>query len=185
MDFRDKGVQTQLSNIEAKTGLKMEALMKVVGEFGLLKHGEKRSKLQEMFGLSFVHADTVLLWCEERTAGAASENPADDIYVGGKAHLRPIHDAFIARLVAIGPFELVAKKGYVSLRLGKQFCTIGPSTNTRVEVGINSKTLQTGDRLRALPPGKLCPMQVSLTDASEVDDELVDWIAVARKEAAI
>lgn len=172
MDFRDKGVQTQLKNIEAKTGLTMEALMHAVGELGPLRHGEKRAKLQEMFGLSFVHADTVLLWCEDRTAGATAENPAAGIYVGGKAHLRPIHDAFIDRLVALGPFEMVAKKGYVSLRMGKRFCMIGPTTNTRVDVGINSKTLPTGDRLRALPPGKLFPMQVSLTGPEDVDDEL-------------
>lgn len=183
MDFRDKGVITQLGNIEAKTGLTLDRLKDAVADLGRLKHGEKRTRLPETYGLSFVHADTLLLWCEAQSAGAAQGDPLAAIYAGGKAHLRPIHDALIARVADLGPFELLPKKGYVSLRLAKQFCMIGPTTNSRVDVGINAITLSASGRLTALPAGRLCPLQVSLSDPDQVDDELMAWIGAARTDA--
>lgn len=183
MDFRDKGAQTQLANIEAACGRPLAELKTHVVGYGALKHAERRSRLQADFGLSFVHADTLLLWVEAETTGAPSGDPLDDIYRGAKAALRPIHDAFVARLADWGPYELVPKKGYVSLRLRKQFCMIGPTTNTRVAIGINARGLTPGERLRALPPGKLCPLEVSVTRPDEVDDTLMAWVRVAWDQA--
>ena len=56
---------------------------------------------------------------------------------------------------------------------------IGPATKTRVEVGINSKTLETTDRLLSMPPGGMCQFKVNVTDASQVDAELIAWVKQA------
>lgn len=183
MDFRDKGVQTQLKNIEGQTGKSLAILKEQVIGFGTLKHGEMRSRLQDGYGLSFVHADTLLLWVESQVAGTPAGDPVDLIYTGAKAALRPIHDAFIATLADWGPYELAPKKGYVSIRLRKQLCMIGPATNSRVALGINAKGLEPAGRLRALPAGKMCPLEVSLTAPSEVDAELMGWIHSAWDQA--
>jgi len=183
MDFRDKGVQTQLKNIEATAGLPLSALKDEVLRHRPLKHAEQRNRLQETFGLSFVHADTLLLWVEAETTGTPVGDPLDTIYTGAKAVLRPIHEAFVAQLSDWGPYELAPKKGYVSLRLRKQFCMIGPASNSRVAVGINARGLAAGERLRSLPPGKLCPLEVSLTRADEVDGELMGWVRAAWDQA--
>ena len=179
MDFRYKGVQTQLKNIEAHAGQTLAQLRSAVADLGALKHGEKRRALQDRFGLSFVHADTLLLWVDSETTQIDDTDPLDAIYVGPKAALRPIHDAFIARVAELGPFEMVPKKGYVSLRQSKQFCMIGPATNTRVDIGINAKGIEPTERLRQLPAGKLCPLEVRLTRSDEVDNELIGWISTA------
>jgi hypothetical protein len=82
-------------------------------------------------------------------------------------------------IIDFGEFEIVPKKGYVSLRRKKQFAMIGPKTNTRFEVGINAKDLNKNARLLEQPKGGMCNYIVSLTDAKEVDAELIAWLKSA------
>jgi hypothetical protein len=117
------------------------------------------------------------------TAGKSAADVLDEIYTGPKAHLRPVHDRLMAAIEGFGAFEIAPKKGYVSLRRKKQFATIGPATNTRVEVGLNMKNVPGTDRLQALPPGGMCQYKVKVTDASEVNAELVGWVRRAYDQA--
>ncbi len=114
-----------------------------------------------------------------QATGASLDDVVDEIYAGVKADLRPIHDRLMAALNQFGEFEVVPKKGYVSLRRKRQFAMIGPATKTRVEVGINSKTMEATDRLIAMPPGGMCQFKVNVTEASQVDAELIAWIKQA------
>jgi hypothetical protein len=86
-------------------------------------------------------------------------------------------------IAKFGEFEVVPKKGYVSLRRKKQFAMIGPKTNTRFEVGINAKDFEKNPRLLAQPRGSMCNYIVNLTDAEEVDSELIAWIKSAYESA--
>ena len=79
----------------------------------------------------------------------------------------------------MGPSEVAPKKGYVSLRRKKQFAMIGPATNTRVEVGLNMKGVPPTERLVEQPAGGMCNYKVKLTEAGQVDDELIAWIRQA------
>jgi predicted transport protein len=82
-----------------------------------------------------------------------------------------------------GEFEEAPKKAYISYRRRKQFATIGPATNSRVEVGLNVKGLTGPARLEALPAGQMCNYKVRVTDPAQVDDELLGWIAAAYEAA--
>lgn len=93
--------------------------------------------------------------------------------------MRPIHDRLMAAIHKFGPFEIAPKKGYVSLRRKKQFATIGPATNTRVEVGLNMKGVDATDRLLAQPAGGMCQYKVKVTDPAEVDAPLIAWVRQA------
>ena len=75
-----------------------------------------------------------------------------------------------------GPVEVAPKKGYVSLRRKKQFAMIGPGTKSRVDIGLNLKGVEPTGRLRAMPPGGMCSFKVEVTDASDVDGELLAWV---------
>jgi hypothetical protein len=77
----------------------------------------------------------------------------------------------------------VPKKGYVSLRRKKQFAMIGPKTNTRFELGINAKDFKKNESLLEQPKGSMCNYIVNLTDAKEVNTELIEWLKSAYEGA--
>lgn len=189
MNAVDKAVETQLKNIQTKTGKTLEDLFGVIRHSGLTKHGDIRELLQRDLGLGFGDANTLVH--AFRASESASPAPAqvvgggaiDEIYAGPKAALRPVHDAVMAVISAFGPFEIAPKKGYVSLRRKKQFAMIGPGTKSRVEVGLNMKGQQPTARLTELPAGGMCQYRVYVTNANEVDAELVAWIRTAYDSA--
>jgi hypothetical protein len=114
---------------------------------------------------------------------ASAADVLESIYTGPKAALRPIHDKLMAALNDFGDFEIAPKKNYVSLRRKKQFAMIGPASQTRVEVGLNTKALDATDRLVAMPAGGMCNFTVRITGPAEVDDELIAWIRTAYEGA--
>ena len=186
MSSVDKAVETQLNNIQTKTGKSLVELAQFIKKSGLSKHSEIRALLQSEFGLGYGDANTLvhaaLMTDGERAAqaqGLSHDQVLDEIYAGPKAGLRPVHDRLIEMIQSFGEYETAPKKGYVSLRRKRQFAMIGPTTKTQVEVGINSKTLQAGERLVGLPPGGMCNFRVRLADVSEVDAELAAWLREA------
>ena len=186
MSIVDKAIETQLKNIQAKTGKTLEQLGEILRKSGLTKHGELRDFAKREIGLGHGDANTLVhtvLKSDGASAAVATGASTDDvlaeIYSGPKAALRPIHDAFMAEIGKFGEFEIAPKKGYVSLRRKKQFAMIGPGTKTRVDIGINLKGVKGTDRLVELPPGGMCQYKVAVTDAREVDQDLIGWVKQA------
>ncbi len=188
MSSLDKAMQTQLDNIQKKTGKSLDQLAVIVKKSGLTKHGEIREYVKRELGLghgdanALVHA--VLQSDGQRAAeGKSGDQMLDEIYSGAKAHMRPIHEKLMQEINKLGEFEIAPKKGYVSLRRKKQFVMIGPKTNSRFEVGINAKDLEKSARLLEQPKGSMCNYIVNVTDAKEVDSELISWIKSAYEGA--
>jgi hypothetical protein len=188
MSSLDKAFQTQLDNIQKKTGKSLDQLADIIRKSGLSKHGEIRDYLKRELGLghgdanALVHA--VLQSDGQRAAEGRSEAQVlDEIYSGAKAHMRPIHEKLMKEINKFGGFEIAPKKGYVSLRRKKQFVMIGPKTNARFEVGINAQELRKNARLLEQPKGSMCNYIVNVTDPQEVDAELVGWIKSAFEQA--
>jgi hypothetical protein len=182
----EKAFQTQLRNIQSRTGKTLEELYAFIRESGLTRHGEIRDMLKRNLGMGHGDANTLTQFYMRSIAGppapgavAVGENAVDEIYAGPKAALRPIHDRLMAAIARFGPFEAAPKKGYISLRRRKQFAMIGPATKSRVEVGLNMKGVTATPRLTELPPGGMCQYRVYVTDANEVDEELIGWIRQA------
>lgn len=146
MSVLDQAVQTQINHIQEKTGKSFAELAVLVKNSGLSKHSELREMLMRELGLGYGDANSLMhavLESDGVRAAAASglsgDAVLDELYSGPKAGLRPIHDALMVQIRPFGEFEILPKKGYVSLRRKKQFAMIGPATHTRVEVGINIK----------------------------------------------
>lgn len=181
MPDMDKALQTQLNNIEKKTGKKLDRLVALVKDSGLAKHGEIRTMLMTELGLG--HGDANTLAHHALKSDGPSGNVLDEIYTGPKAGMRPIHEALMTQIAKFGEFEIAPKKGYVSLRRKKQFAMLGPATNARFEVGLNMKDVAGTGRLEQLPPKGMCSHKVKVSDAKEVDAELVGWIRQAYESA--
>jgi uncharacterized protein DUF5655/uncharacterized protein DUF4287 len=190
MSAVDKAFQTQLKNIQTKTGKTLDELRAVLQQSGLTKHGEIRAMFQRDLGIGYGDANMlaqVLRDTDGERPTAAQEATPDDVvnalYAGGKAGLRPIHNRLMAEIEQLGTFEIAPKKGYLSLRRKKQFAMIGPATSTRVEVGLNMKGVEATARLAEMPSGSMCNYKVKVTDVAEVDAELIAWIKRAYENA--
>lgn len=184
MSDLNKALETQLLNIQKRTGKTLAQLNDIISKSGMAKHGQIRSMLKEELGMGHGDANTVTsLYLNPPEGKNKDEDVLDNLYVGKKADLRKIHELLMQGIKKFGDFEVAPKKAYVSLRRKKQFAMIGPATNTRVEVGINHKELQGTERLLEQKAGSMCQFKVKLTDASQVDDELFNWLKEAFRVA--
>lgn len=175
---------TQLRNIETRTGKSFAQLCDVIAKSGLTKVGEQRKMLMEELQLGYGDANMLCIRAKEAQAPAsASSDPLDAIYSGAKAPLRGLHETMIAAIDKFGPYEKAPKKAYVSLRRKKQFAMLGPATKESIELGLNSKTLKPSPRLKALPAGGMCQFTIRITNAKEINAELLAWVREAYDSA--
>ena len=183
MSTLDQARETQLRNIETKTGKTLAQLRTELQGSGLGKHGDLRSFAMNTFGLGHGDANTLVHLAlasdgqgAAQAAGLSVEDVVAGIYSEKKAPLRPIHDRLMASVATFGDFEVVPKKGYVSLRRKKQFAMIGPGGASRVDVGLNMKGVPPTERLLAEKPGGMCQYKVKVAGAQEVDAEVIGWL---------
>ena len=190
MNSVDKAIEAQLENIQTRTGKTLDEIFALIRKSDLTKHGEILELLKRDLGVGHGDANRLALAFQQsdgERAAQATKATTDDVvnvlYAGAKAGLLPIHETLMAAIAKLGPFEIAPKKGYISLRRKKQFAMIGPATKTRVEVGLNMKGVEPTARLVALPTGGMCQYKVDVTDAKEVDEDLVTWIRQAYDSA--
>ena len=176
MSIVDQAVATQLKNIEKKTGKSFAELKSMILASRLDKVGLIRDMLKKDLGLGHGDANALAILSLKP---ASEADPVDEIYGGPKAGLRQIHDKIMAEIHKLGEFEIAPKKTYLSLRRKKQFAMVGPTTNSRIEVGLNMKDVPATERLLAEKPGGMCQYKVKITDAKEVDKELLAWVHIA------
>ena len=190
MSSVERAKATQIANIQKKTGESLEELTELIQSSGLSKHGEIRSMLMEKLGLGYGDANMLVQYLLKtdvqlvvQEKGLTTDDVLDEIYSGPKANLRPIHDKLMSAINQFGDFEIAPKKGYVSLRRKRQFAMLGPATNTRFELGINIKDLDTDERLVEQPAGSMCNYKVRLTEPDQIDETVVNWLRMAYEKA--
>lgn len=114
----------------------------------------------------------------------------DDLIAGQYADrpgLRPVLDAVLALLPAIGDVTVEPRRTCVSLASSRRvFASIQPTTRSRLDLGL---------RLDAKPGGRLLVaknigsgtinLRIPLTSADEVDNEVVEWLAEAYRQSTV
>ena len=120
---------------------------------------------------------------------AGSSGSTDDLvasqYSGAKAELKPVYDALVKAVGALGKdVEIAPKKTYVSLRRSKQFALIQPSTKTRVDLGLNLKSAKATGKLEASGSfNSMVSHRVRLESPKDVTKDVKAWLKKAYSEA--
>ena len=184
----EAGLQSQIRNIEARHGRTMDEWAALLGGRGLSRHGEMVAVLKGEFGVSHGNANRIALEVLARASGkagpTAASDPADELYSGRKAGLRPVHDRLMKTVGGLGPdVEVAPKKAYLSLRRRKQFAMIQPAA-AHVDIGLILAGEPATERLQ--PAGSFNAMfthRVRVSSPAAVDDELEGWLRRAYEAA--
>jgi hypothetical protein len=176
-----------IGNLQEKTGKSLPQWVKMAKGSKLAKHGELVKHLKAEHGLTHGYANLVAQKAlkADTAAPSGAADLVDQQYSGPKSGLRPIYDALTKAVAKFGKdVEISPKKAYASLRRSKQFALIQPSTKTRVDVGINLKGRKPTKRLEASGSfNAMVSHRVRVSEAREVDKELIGWLKEAYKAA--
>jgi hypothetical protein len=175
------GLATQIRNIEVEYGKTMEQWSRLIHKSGLTKHAEIVSMLKSLHGLAHGAAHRVSLVA--RALDGGGDVPRGDaiaeLYAGKRAVLLPIHNALMSALAKVGRFDVVPKKGYVSLVRRKQFAMIKPAAKY-VDVGLVLKGFAVAGRLESAATfNRLFTHRLRVGSAEEVDAAARGWLKAA------
>lgn len=174
----DKALQKMIDNMPEKTGKSLEEWFEVLKANSFSKHSEAVKFLKTEHQVTHGFANTIVALSKKENAGE------DDLVAAqyqGKESLLPIYKALISFVETLGEdVTITPKKGSVSIIRKRQFILIKPATKSRIDLGFKLKDVPTTERLENSGPfGTMCTHRVRLSDVSEVDSELKDWIQQA------
>ena len=181
----DKATQTMIDNLHKNTGKTLEEWIGIVKMYNFAKHGEIVKFLKEQHNLTHGFANLVAHKANESDAGSAQDQ--DDLIVKqykGKEHFQPIYEKLMNEIKSFGDdIEIAPKNTYVSLRRKKQFAILNPATKTRFEIGINLKGQEATGKLEAEKANSMCSHKINISEISEIDNEIIDWLKKAYENA--
>jgi len=190
MSILDQARETQLKNIETKTGKSLDELTRIIEKSGLTKHNQIRDYIMQEFNLGYGDASMLVHFALKtdgqsaaEASGASIEEVTAQIYTGKTETQRQVHDRVMLEVKKLGTFEIAPKKAYLSLRRKRQFAMLGPASKGRVEVGLNMKGLPGTNRLIEQKPGGMCQYKVFVENPDQVDTELQGWLRQAYDSA--
>jgi hypothetical protein len=179
----EEGLASMIANLKEKTGKPLEEWLKIAKSSKLGKHGEIVKHLKTQHGLTHGYANLVAHRFLGSDAGSAErgDDLVDAQYAGAKAGLKPVYAAIMKCVNLFGKdVEASPKKAYVSLRRGKQFAIVQPSTTTRLDLGINLKGVKPTGRLEASGSfNAMVSHRVRLEKAADVDADVKAWLRQA------
>ncbi len=181
----DKTVQTMIENLKEKTGYTLDEWKGIITKENLAKHGEIVKFLKEKHSVTHGYASEIAL--KVLGSDADSSTNTDEFIISqykGKEHLKPFYDKIVSEIEQFdGDFKIDPKKTYVSLKRKKQFIILNPASKTRFEIGFNLKGVDPKGKLEAEKPNGICSHKINLSDLSEIDQEVMDWIKMAYTNA--
>jgi hypothetical protein len=183
--------QRWLGELKDKTGRNLEQWLEFIEKEGPAEEKDRREWLKREHGLGTNSA----WWLAERAAGkgAVDGDPdayvrsaprvVDELYSGGKAGLRQLHDAIVALAATLGDDVKVCPcKTIVPLYRTHVIAQIKPTTRTRIDLGFALGPMKPTGRL--IDTGGAAKKDrithcIPITRAEEIDDEVRRWLQAA------
>ncbi len=182
----EKAVSTMIENLKEKTGRSLNEWKNLISTQNFSKHGEIVKFLKETHNVTHGYASEIAL----KVLGSDADSTTDtngliESQYKGKENLKSFYNKLIAEIEKFdGDFEIAPKKSYVSLKRKKQFIILNPASKTRFEIGFNLKGVEPKGKLEPEKPNGICSHKINLSDINEIDQEVIDWIKMAFKNAA-
>lgn len=174
----DKALQTMINNMPEKTGKSLDEWKTILKNKSFSKHSEAVNFLKKEHSVTHGFANTIVTLSKEEN------NSPDDLVTNqykGKENLFPIYEKLLSVVKDFGDDVTVTpKKTSVSIIRKRQFALIKPATKTRIDLGLKIKDKPTTDRLENSGPfGSMCTHRVRVTESSEIDTQLKEWLKEA------
>ncbi len=182
-----KAFQSYLDNIKAKTGLTAADFRRLAKEKGLTKAGEVVAWLKEDYGLGYGHAGAI--WQVIGHADDVKASEADKVaklFAGQKSQWRKSYDTFEAKVRKFGPdVEIAPNMTYINLYRGTKKFGLVQVAVERLDIGIKLKGVTPTDRFEAAGSwNAMVTHRVRVSDAKQIDPEVVAWLKRAYEAAA-
>jgi hypothetical protein len=184
MSTVDDAMAKMRVNLQERTGKSFAAWISVARSLGTAKHSDIVAYLKTAGPMGHGYANMIAL--ESRKSDVvAEEDPIDTLFAGNKITLKPIYDAISKTINTFGrDIEFAPKKGYVSVRRGKQFAILQPSTATRFDIGINLKGVAPAGKLEASGTWNgMVSHRVKIASPEEFNKEIMLWLKQAYDQA--
>lgn len=186
-------VRAILDKLPDTTGRSIEDWAKAVRKSGLKESAEIRGWLKREHALGATTASMVADYAcglrEEITNPEAYLRAAggyvDAMYEGGKAGLRPLHDALLELARSMGTdVKICPCQTIVPLYRNHVFAQIKPSTRTRVDLGLALKGVKRKLTPRLIDTGGLAKgdritHRIPIQSIAEIDNEVTSWLHTA------
>ncbi|WP_293912049.1 DUF5655 domain-containing protein [Deinococcus sp.] len=175
-------IQGYLASIHAQIGKTVDDFRALAAEQQLTKHADLMAWLKNDFELGHGHASAVIHLLNRPAAGTQSvDDQLAPLFTGKKAHWRAVYDDLAAHLLSFGPdVETRIGKSAVGFFRPGRFVDLHPSTAGRFDIGLKLPGVEAGGRLEAAGSwNRVVTHRVQLSDAADVDAELLGWLRQA------
>jgi Domain of unknown function (DUF5655)/Domain of unknown function (DUF4287) len=184
-------VQSWVVSLPEKTGRSLDEWIRLVKKEGPAAEQDRRDWLKANYSLG----TNTAWWIAERAAGRSLEDEDPNAYLkaaegyvgamfaGKKAGLRPVYDALLKLVMALGhDVKVCPCKTMVPFYRRHVFAQIKPSTVSRIDLGLALADTPVPERL--IDTGGLAKKdrithRIVLSFPSEVDSEVKHWLRFA------
>lgn len=178
----NKALQTMIDNMPEKTGKSLAEWKSLLKAMTFSKHSEAVNFLKKEHNVTHGFANTIVTLSKEEKEDSTELVKSQ---YKGKEDLLSIYERLLNVVKEFGEdITITPKKASVSFIRKKQFALIKPATKTRIDLGLKIKDKPTTDRLENSGPfGAMCTHRVQLSDISQIDCQLIDWLKEAYEKS--